>query len=134
MVASPEDHLEQAELHRLEAAGGVEPIAEAGELSRRHRLQHVDLGDDDLEDRQDPPQRVGGLGRVVGLQPALGVGDLVEELLEPQLVDLVDDDEQQLVVLVRAGALCAEHLVEREVGRVGQRGVGADRVRPLRAW
>ena len=64
-------------------------------------------------------------GRVVDLQPTLGVGQLVEELLEPQLVDLVDHDEQQLVVLVGARALRAEHLVEGEVRRVGQRGVGA---------
>ena len=53
----------------------------------------------------------------------LGVAELVEELLEPQLVDLVDDDEQQLVVLVGARALGAEHLVEGQVRRVGQRGV-----------
>ena len=43
--------------------------------------------------------------------------ELVEQLLEPQLVDLVDDDEQQLVVLVGARPLGAEHLVEGEVRR-----------------
>ena len=58
--------------------------------------------------------------------------ELVEQLLEPQLVDLVDDDEQQLVVLVRAWSLGAEHLVEREVAAVGEgwmprRVVGHDR-------
>ena len=43
------------------------------------------------------------------LQPRLEVPQLVEQLLEPELVDLVHDDEQQLVVLVRARPLCTEH-------------------------
>jgi len=36
---------------------------------------------------------------VAVLQAALQVRALVQELLEPQLVDLVNDDEQELVVL-----------------------------------
>ena len=36
---------------------------------------------------------------VAGLQRPLDGEQLVAELLEPQLVDLVDDDEQQLIVL-----------------------------------
>ena len=39
-----------------------------------------------------------GVG-VARLQRALDGPQLVADLLEPQLVDLVDDDEQQLVVL-----------------------------------
>ena len=54
------------------------------------------------------------------LEQALEVRELVEQLLEPELVHLVDDDEEHLVVLVRARPLCPEELVEREVGRVGQ--------------
>ena len=46
----------------------------------------------------------------------------MQQLLEPQLVDLVDDDEEQLVVLLGARALRAQDVVERQVGRVGQRG------------
>ena len=44
---------------------------------------------------------------VARLEPALQVAELVQELLEPQLVDLVDDDEQQLVVLVGLGRWAA---------------------------
>jgi hypothetical protein len=47
--------------------------------------------------------------------------ELVQELLEPELVHLVDDDEEDLVVLVRAGPLRAEQLVQCQVGRVSQR-------------
>ena len=36
---------------------------------------------------------------------ALDGAQLVPELLEPELVDLVDDDEQQLVVLGTVGPL-----------------------------
>src|SRR5205807_3540582 len=48
--------------------------------------------------------------------------ELVEEELEPQLVDLVDDDEQELVVLRPLGArlLQLEKPVELEVARIGQ--------------
>ena len=60
-------------------------------------------------------------GAVAVLEARLQVRSLVQELLEPQLVDLVDDDEQELVVLVRARALGAQDLVEREVRRVRQR-------------
>jgi hypothetical protein len=51
----------------------------------------------------------------------LEVDELVEQLLEPQLIDLMDDDEEDLVMLARAGALRPEDLVEGEVGGVGQR-------------
>ena len=49
--------------------------------------------------------------------------DLVQHLLEPQLVDLVNDDEQHLVVLgpVRARPLQREQLVDREIAAVGDR-------------
>jgi hypothetical protein len=42
----------------------------------------------------------------------------VQQLLEPQLVDLVDDYEQELVVLLGAGSLRAEDLVQCEVAVV----------------
>ena len=120
-VAAAEQRLELAELRRLEAAGGLEPIAEGLELARRHRLQHVDLRDHRLEDREHALEGVERVRRVAVLQAALQVRALVQELLEPQLVDLVDDDEQELVVLGGARPLGAQHVVEREVRRVRQR-------------
>ncbi len=73
-------------------------------------------------------------GRVTVLELVLGVAELVEELLEPQLVDLVHDDEQQLVVLVRAGSLGAQDLVERQVPRVGQGGIAGRGIRHRVRW
>jgi hypothetical protein len=43
------------------------------------------------------------------------VDELVDHLLEPQLVHLVDDDEEELVVLVGPGTLGREDLVESEI-------------------
>ena len=106
-VAPAEHRLELPELGGLEAAGGVEPAPEAEELAGRHRLQDVDLRDGHLEDREHAPQGVQHVGRVARHHPALQVGHLVQQLLEPQLVHLVDDDEQHLVVLVGARALGA---------------------------
>ena len=51
-------------------------------------------------------------------------GELVQQLLEPQLVDLVDGDEQQLVVRRRVGleVLLVEQVVDPQVGPVGEPG------------
>jgi hypothetical protein len=48
------------------------------------------------------------------------VRELVQELLEPELVDLVDDDEEDLVVLVRLRPLRPEELLEGEIRGVGE--------------
>ena len=45
---------------------------------------------------------------------------LVQDLLEPQLVDLMDDDEQQLVVRVGRRALAGQQIVQAQVAAVGQ--------------
>ena len=94
-----EDELQLAELGRLEPAPRFEASAKAEELQRRHRLEDVDLRDEHLEDGQHALHRVPRPREVVAASSALQVVELVQNLLEPQLVDLVDDDEQHLVVL-----------------------------------
>ena len=44
----------------------------------------------------------------------------MQDLLEPQLVDLVDDDEEQLVVGNRLGPLQFQQLGERQVPAVAE--------------
>ena len=94
-----------AEPRRLEPRRRVEPVAERQELERGHRLEDVDLRDERLEDLEDAVEQVERAVGVAGLERQLDAAQLVAERLEPQLVDLVDDDEQQLVVLgaVRPG-------------------------------
>jgi diguanylate cyclase (GGDEF)-like protein len=117
-VPAAQDRLELAELRRLKAARGAQRFPEPGELGRRHGLQHVELGHHDLQDGQRPAQRAHGVRRLAGLELNLQLGQFVQQLLEPQLVDLVDDDEQHLVVLVRPGLLGPEQLVQPQVAGV----------------
>jgi diguanylate cyclase (GGDEF)-like protein len=115
----PQHRFQLAELRGLEAARGAERVPEPGELGRRHGLQHVQLRHHDLQDGQRPPQRAHGVRRLAGLELGLELAQLVQQLLEPQLVDLVDDDEQHLVVLGRPGLLRREQPVEPQVIGVG---------------
>ena len=119
-VSPPEHGLELPELPGLEAARRLEPVAEAEELRGLERLDDVELRHDELQDREDPLERAERLRAARLFEQDLEVRELVEQLLEPELVHLVDDDEEHLVVLVRARSLRAQDLVEREVGRVGQ--------------
>jgi hypothetical protein len=120
-VPAPEDRLELAELAGLEARRRLQSLAERQELDRRHRLDHVELRDDELEDRQEALEGRERARGVAGFERLLQVAELVDQLLEPELVDLVDDDEEDLVVLVRLRPLRTEDLLQREVRRVRQR-------------
>jgi hypothetical protein len=72
--------------------------AELEEVAWRHRLEDGDLLDQDPLDRVDAIQQMARPARVVGVdQRARGL-ELEQDLLEPELVDLVDDDEEELVV------------------------------------
>ena len=98
-----EQELDLAELVRLKPARRLEPGAEGQELERRHRLEDVELRDHHLQDRQDPLQRVLRAMRSSWSSSAHHAIELVQQLLEPQLVDLVNDDEEHLVVLGPVG-------------------------------
>jgi hypothetical protein len=112
-----------AELIRLKPAGRFEPLAERQELERRHRLENIELRDEHFEDRQNPLQRVVHAMRLASFQQPPRVIQLVQHFLEPQLVDLVNDDEQQFVVFGSGGPgmLEREELVEAQVAAVGDR-------------
>jgi hypothetical protein len=115
-----QQELDLSELVRLKTAGRIEPIAEAEELERRHRFEDVELRDHDLEDRQDPFQRVLRAVRFVRFEELHDAIELVQQFLEPELVDLVDDDEQRLVVFWSRGArlLQRQEIVELEIALV----------------
>ena len=128
-IADAEHRLELAEARRLEPRCRIEPVAEGEELERRHRLEDVDLGDQRLEDLEDAVQQVEGGVRVAGLERRLHPEQFVPERLEPELVDLVDDDEQQLIVLGSLRPLGPldlerEQLRDLEVRRVGDGAAG----------
>mmetsp|Transcript_5712 Transcript_5712/g.20084 ORF Transcript_5712/g.20084 Transcript_5712/m.20084 type:complete len:303 (+) Transcript_5712:400-1308(+) len=129
----PQLVLHQAELHALKAGGRGKEISEVAEGLGVHRLEHVELADQNFEDLNHP----GGARQAEGdvhLLHALvreaaehvedGV-ELVEHLLEPELVRLVDDDEEHLVVDLHVvdpalGLLRLENLVQLQVALVVQ--------------
>ena len=114
-----EHELQLPELVRLESARRGQPVAERQELERRHRLEDVDLRDQHLEDGQDPLQRVLRPRPLVLAQQRHDPIELVQQLLEPELVDLVNDDEEDLVVFVGAWLLQLEELVDLQIAAVG---------------
>ncbi len=116
-----EQELELSELVRLKSARRFKPGAERQELERRHRFEDVQLGDQYLEDGEDPLQRMPHAMRLVASKQRRDVIEFVQQLLEPQLVHLVDDDEQQLVVLwrTRSRLLQREQRIDVQVALVG---------------
>ena len=75
----------------------------------------------DLHDRADPLEGGDGAVEVAGAEVAADLLQFVQQQLEPQLVGLVDDDEEHLVVFRRLGPrlLQCQQLVEVQI--VGSR-------------
>ena len=116
-----EHELELPELIRLKPARRLEARPERLELERRHRLENVELRDQHLENGENALERVLRVKRIAGIEQGNHVIDFVEHLLEPQLVDLVNDDEEHLVVLGPLGArpLKGEQFIDGQVVPVG---------------
>ena len=122
LLLQPGEELELAELHRLEPRRRRQQRSEGQEVLRRHRLQHLDVLDQHALDRVDADQVV---PRALGIAREHALADrlqLEQQLLEPQLIGLVDDDEQQLVVHrgVRAELLHRQQLRDLQVRAVRQ--------------
>ena len=99
---------------------GASLVRKRQEVLRRHGVDHVDLGDQDPLDGVAALQPYPGQVGLAGQHPVPGVGELGQQQLEPQLVDLVDGDEQQLVVgrRVRLGHLLRQQLRHAQVAAV----------------
>ena len=126
-VLEPQDELQLAKLERLEAAPRFESLAKGEKVERGHGLEHVDLRHHHLENGEHALQGRERARGVLASEQGFQVVELVEHLLEPQLVDLMDDDEQRLVVLGAVGqwALERQQLVELEIAGIGDGHRGA---------
>ena len=111
---------ELAELHRLKTARRIEMVAKLIELLRRHGLENIDLLLQEPLDRVDSPKSLRDAPQVIAIERRGGRVELVQELLEPELVNLVNDDEQHLVVMRRLGErlLKSQQLVNLEIRSV----------------
>lgn len=132
LLRQPQRVLDQPELHGLEARGGEEEVAELQEAHRGHGLEHGELRHEDPLDLRHALQPLHGDAHVllVDVRRTEDVDDavdLVQHLLEPELVRLVDDDEEVLVMrLVRGVGLGAARRlrVEDLAGGAGRGGAG----------
>ena len=122
MVSTSEDRFDFAKLSGLEAARLIKAVAERIELQRGHGLEDVDLAHEDLEDGANSTKRRKRCECVAGFEQGLGPGEFVEERREPQLVGLMDDDEEQFVVFWsdRPSFLKFEEFIDLQIAAVGE--------------
>src|SRR3954452_7183437 len=99
-----EQEFEFAKLNRLKTGRGLQPVAKTRKRRRRHCLQDVDLTNKGLHDRAGPLEGMDRAEQIARAEVALYLLELVQELFEPELVGLVDNDEQHFIVLGRTGA------------------------------
>ena len=95
--------LDQAKLSALESRGRHQVVPEIEEVERGHGLENVDLLNHDALDLDDAPQSQDRLPELFFRNRRASKGlehgvELPQDLLEPQLVGLMDDDEEHLVV------------------------------------
>jgi hypothetical protein len=83
-------------------------IAKAQEVMGPHGLEDAHLVDEEPLHLDDPSQEPGRLAHAVGVEVLDGRVRLVEDELEPELVDLMDDDEERLVVMSGRGLALLE--------------------------
>ena len=90
------------------------------ELLWRHRLQDVDLLFEQSLDRVNAAKPLGSRGQVVAVEREHSGVQFVQYLFEPQLVNLMDDDEEHFVVMrrTRERLLQGEELVNFKIGSV----------------
>ena len=95
-------------------------VAKLIELLRRHRLENVDLLFDQPLDCVNAAKMLRDAEQIVAVERRHGCVDLVQQLLEPELVDLMDDDEEHLVVVLRPRErlLQAEKLLYLQIGTI----------------
>src|ERR1051326_577392 len=119
-VTENEFHL--AKLHRLKSGRGLEPVTKAGETRRRHGFENIDLRDQHFHDRADPFKRVDCAEEIAAREIAIYFREFMKQLLEPELVGLMNDDEEHFVVLRRNGTrfLQGEKVFQVEVTRVSE--------------
>src|SRR5438876_7064499 len=118
-----EHKLNFPKLHRLKSRCGLEPIAETRERRRRHRLENVHLRHQHLHNCPYPLERMNRPEGIARGEISPYFLELMEQLLEPQLVGLMNDDEEHLVVLGGRGTwlLKREQLLKIEIACVSQR-------------
>ena len=102
----------------------MEQLAELEEVERRHRFEDIDLVIEQFPDFHHALEPVHDHVHVRAVvvrgrlaQDFLAGGDLVQDLLKPELVGLVDDDEEHLIVRDHFPVAQTERLLQFEEPR-----------------
>jgi len=121
----------QPKLITLKPRGGIEQITKLQEIQRRHRLQNPDLGQQQLLDFGNAREAMHGNVHLafihrVRMERLNHCVQLKQDLFEPQLVGLMDHDEEHLVmrrpaVFLAFTLLARKELIELQVRTVVQR-------------
>src|SRR5437667_9127016 len=90
-----------SKLHRLKSRRSLEPVSKTRERRRRHRFENIYLGDQDLHDCAHTFECVNGAKKVARGKVSFYFLELMQQLLKPQLVRLMNDDEEHLIVFRR---------------------------------
>ncbi len=130
-LLEPEQHLDLAQLRTLESARGHQLVAESEVGPRGDRLDDLEVRHGDPEDRRDAPEPLHGAGQLLlgdtGRHEQITRAPQVpQDQLEPELIDLMNGDEQRLLVrdlLVLSGEplLKREEFFNSDVVPVGRR-------------
>src|SRR5262249_12603448 len=109
-----------AELHGLESARGLEPIAKLNEVRRHHRFEDAQFRNEQADNRGQPAYQTFALNHVILIEQLKHFVDFVKKQAEPKLEHLVDDDEQGFIVRRRLGKrlLESQQLVKLEIAFV----------------
>ena len=115
-------------MNRLEAAAGLQSLAERVEGPGGHRFQNVQLTNQGFQDGAAPSKRGMGAPLCTSEEIRFDFFQFVQEQFEPQFIDLMDDNEKHFIVLSRIAAdmLKIQQLVQFKIARVSQirHGVG----------
>src|SRR5437870_10122937 len=98
LVFKPGRKFNLAKLHRLKAAGRIQLFAKTEKANRRHRLENMDLVYEQLLNFDNPAQCALRCDRSVRVHRLNCRINFMEDHLEPNLVCLMNRDEQQFVV------------------------------------
>ena len=135
LAAGQAEHgLDLAELIALEAGSREEMVTEIQEIEGCHGLHHQDLLDEQLLDLDHPVEAGNGQSEVAFVDGPLGEeiahrAHVVNDLLEPELVHLVDNDEQHFIVgrlacFFAHQLLAVQEFVELEIAVIMNGGIG----------
>ena len=121
MPACTERELNLAKLHGLKSRCRLQPVAETRKRRWCHRFEDIDLRHEYFHDGAHTLEAVDRTEEIACGKIPLYFVKLMQQLLKPKLVRLMDDDEQRLIVFRRAGArlLKREQFFQSKIARIG---------------